>query len=89
VLCRLHDVRCFSIALTITTRFVVSAGTRVVFVFGNFLLVIYPAHLLLRPTIPDKTTDAEKTKLFDECEASMESYASQFAAYMVGSGCSC
>ena len=76
-------------APTTAIGFLVSDGTCVVFVFGSSLLVIYPAHLLLRPTIPDKTTDAEKTKLFDECEASMESYASQFAAYMVGSGCSC
>ena len=36
----------------------------------------------VKPTIPDKATDDVKTKLFDDYDASMESYVSQFAAYM-------
>ena len=35
----------------------------------------------VKPTIPDKATDDVKTKLFDDYDASMESYVSQFAAY--------
>ena len=33
------------------------------------------------PTIPDNAADAVRTKLLDDYDASMESYASQFAAY--------
>jgi len=40
-----------------------------------------PPSVPVRPIISDKATDAEKTKLLDEYDASMESYASQFAAY--------
>jgi len=47
VVCRLHNVRCFSMASTIEIGFLVYAGTCVVFIFGSFLLVIYLARLLL------------------------------------------
>ena len=36
----------------------------------------------VKPTIPDKATDDVKTKMIDDYDASMESYVSQFAAYM-------
>ena len=37
----------------------------------------------VKPIIPDKATDAEKTKILDNYDASMESYASQFATYRI------
>ena len=40
-----------------------------------------PLVVPVRRTIPDNATDAVKTKLVDEYDAIMESYASQFAAY--------
>ena len=35
-----------------------------------------PPVVLVKSTIPDKATDAEKTKILDDYDASMESYAS-------------
>ena len=40
-----------------------------------------PLVVPVRPTIPDNAADAVRTKLLDDYDASMESYASQFAAY--------
>ena len=38
-----------------------------------------PPSVPVRPIISDKATDAEKTKILADYDASMESYASQFA----------
>ena len=40
-----------------------------------------PPVALVKPIIPDKANDAEKKKILDDYDASMESYASQFATY--------
>jgi len=40
-----------------------------------------PPVVPVMPTIPDKAIDDVKTKMLDEYDAIMESYASQFAAY--------
>ena len=42
-----------------------------------------PPVVPVKPIIPNKATDTEKTKILDDYDASMESYASQFAAYRI------
>ena len=50
------------------------------FITGNIPCPSPPV-VPIRPTIPDKATDDVKTKMLDDYDASMESYASQFATY--------
>ena len=51
------------------------------FITGNIPCPSPPV-VPIRPTIPDKANDDVKTKMLDDYDASMDSYASQFAAYM-------